>query len=135
MVWHGPALHFAYSWLIPKYFPGKNIRSLSKQLLFIQTFFTFANIGAFYTFMSLCEGTSPKKELSQKFVPTYGANLKITTLVAASNLYFVPSSLQPLVSNFFFVIWSTYLSWLKNNTIVATEHGTLNKQENDQDKK
>ena len=114
---NGPALHFTYSQVIPKFGPQKCVKALGKKLLFTQTFFSFVSIASFYIFISKCEGKTAQgtlDELNNKLWPTYVTNLKIWPILQLINFTLVPPQLQVFYVNFMQLWWNVYLSAMKN---------------------
>ena len=98
------------------------MRALAKKMLFTQTIFSIISISSFYVFVSKIEGKDlegTKEELKQKLMPTYITNLKVWPLLMLINLTCVPIKLQVLYINFMQIWWNAYLSFMKNNSLVA----------------
>lgn len=124
---NGPALHLTYSRLIPAYIKGNDLRALAKKMLFTQTIFSIISISSFYIFVSKIEGKDlddTMQELKQKLMPTYITNLYVWPLLMLINLTCVPLKLQVLYINFMQIWWNAYLSFMKNNSLVAEASDT-----------
>ena len=77
---NGPALHFAYTRVIPLLGKEVNTYNLFKKLFFTQVVYSIVSISAFYAFLAKLEGKSyneTKEEVWEKLWPTYKTNLQV----------------------------------------------------------
>lgn len=117
----GPAGHYWYSGLEGFVKNRMRLRPASFQFvgakLFFDTFiFGPVHLGAFFTYTGLVSGHSMQqvtKDLARDFVPAFVTEATVWPVIQTINFKLVPVQHQLLFVNFFCLLDSAWLSWLK----------------------
>ncbi len=112
-----PYFHFQFSILYPWLFPTITPINLLKLVVFNQATTAPVFITLFYIYIDAMSGKNIeeiRKELNHKFLPTYMSNIKVWPAIVAFNVTIVPVNWRVLFVNVVGVVWSTYLSYMKN---------------------
>lgn len=108
----GPFSHYFYRTL-DKRLPGNAPRTIALKVLADQTIFSFTYLPLFFIFEDALQGKSwpeMKKNVKERFLPTYIAELAVWPAAQTFNFWLVPPSQRVLYISVISIGWNAYLS-------------------------
>ena len=114
-----PYLYMQYGLVVPRLFPGKDLISKLKGILYAITISDSIFNFSYFLFMSLLNkkefNSSFTNDIMEKFVPVQMFSIKIWFFLTSFNFLIIPIHLRVAFDNTLSIFWNMFLSYVENN--------------------